>query len=61
VIFEKTAGDTAAEQLRLQALLKQLQLRTLETELAAEARRKRERVRARQLEIEVERGGDRQR
>ena len=61
VIFEKTAGDTAAEQLRLQDLLKQLQLRTLETELAAEARRKRERVRARQLEIEVERGGARQR
>jgi hypothetical protein len=38
-----------------------LKLRTLETELAAEARRKRDRVRARQLEIEVERGGGAQR
>jgi hypothetical protein len=61
VMFEKTAGDTPDEQLRLQALLKQLKVRTLETELAAEARRKRERVRARQLEIEIERGGARQR
>ncbi len=55
VIFEKTSADTTEGRKRLEILLEQLRLRTLETELAKEARRKRERILQRQLTIEVER------
>ena len=55
VIFEKTSTDTAEARKRLELLLEQLRLRTLETQLANEARRKRERILQRQLTIEMER------
>ena len=55
VTFQKTSTDTAEARKRLELLLEQLRLRTLETQLAKEARRKRERILERQLTIEVER------
>ena len=55
VTFEKTSADTVEARKRLELLLEQLRLRTLETQLAKEARRKRERILERQLTIEVER------
>ena len=55
VTFEKTSTDTAEARKRLELLLEQLRVRTLETQLAKEARRKRERILERQLTIEVER------
>ena len=55
VTFEKTSSDTAEARKRLELLLEQLRLRTLETQLAKKARRKRERILQRQLTIEVER------
>ncbi len=54
VFFEKTPGTSPAERARLDALLKELQIRTLETRLAEEARRKREFILKRTLEIEIE-------
>ncbi len=54
-MFEKTPSNTPEGQRRLAALLKELQIRTLETQLAAEAKRRREYVVKRQLEITVER------
>ncbi len=55
VRFEQTAGDTAVSRARLEALLAEIRLRTLETQLAAEVRVRRQRALARQLEIKVER------
>ena len=54
VHFEKTPSNTREGQQRLAELLKELQIRTLETQLAEEARRKREYVVERQLEITIE-------
>ncbi len=55
VIFEKVPAESDRERARLRQLLKDLRIRTLETELAARVQRKREEQRRRQLEIEVER------
>ena len=55
VHFEKTDGDTPEERARLEQLLKELRIRTLETELAEAARRRREYVVERQLEITIDR------
>jgi len=55
VFFERTARDSAKGRRRLELLLEQLKIRTLETQLAEQARQKRERIRKRQLTIEVER------
>ena len=54
VFFEKTPGTSPEERARLEALLKELQIRTLETRLAEQARRKREFILKRTLEIEIE-------
>jgi uncharacterized protein YegL len=55
VIFEKIPAETDRQRARLRQLLKDLRIRTLETELAARVQRKREEQRRRQLDIEVER------
>ena len=55
VVFEKTSSATPGGMRRLELLLEQLRLRSIETQLAEEARRKRDRLMQRQLEIEVER------
>ena len=55
VIFEKTSSNTAEGRRRLELMLEQLRIRTLETQLAKEAREKRQRILERQLTIEVER------
>ncbi|MEE9279373.1 MAG: vWA domain-containing protein [Myxococcota bacterium] len=54
VVFEKTPSNTPEGKRRLASLLKELQIRTLETQLAEQAKRKREYVIKRQLEITVE-------
>lgn len=54
VIFAKTPAETDADQAALRALLKELRIRTLETELAARIRRKRAEERERRLEIKTE-------
>jgi uncharacterized protein YegL len=54
VVFEKTAVVTDEDRARLRQLLKELRIRTLETELATRVRRKRDAERARHLDIEVE-------
>ena len=54
VHFEKVPATGRREQGQLRQLLKDLRIRTLETELAARVRRKREEERARRLEIKVE-------
>ena len=54
VHFEKLPATTPAERAAVRRLLKELRIRTLETELATRLRRKREQQRARRLEIEVE-------
>lgn len=55
VVFEKTPSDTAEGRRRLEQLLKELRIRTVETQLAEEARHKRDTVIKRQLEITIER------
>ena len=54
VRYEKIP-DSALARARLQDLLDEIRLRTLETQLAEEARRKRAKAKARQLEIRTER------
>ena len=54
VFFEKTLGTSPKERARLEALLKDLRIRTLETQLAEQARRRREFILERTLEIEIE-------
>lgn len=54
VRYEKIP-DSALARARLEDLLNEIRLRTLETQLAEEARRKREKAKARQLEIRTER------
>lgn len=55
VFYEKTSGETEQEKRALEALLRTLRVRTLETELAEQARRTRVRVRQeRTLEIRLE-------
>ncbi len=54
VVFQQVPAETEAEQDKLRQLLKDLRIRTLETELAERVRRKRDEQRERQLEINVE-------
>jgi uncharacterized protein YegL len=54
VHFEKVPATTRAQKAAARQLLKELRIRTLETELATRVRRKKAAERARRLEIEVE-------
>ncbi len=54
VLFEALPSDSDLARRRLEELLRDIKLRTLETQLAEEARRKREKALARQLEIRTE-------
>jgi hypothetical protein len=54
VRFEKVPAATAAQKASARRLLKELRIRTLETELAARVRRKRAEERERRLDIELE-------
>ena len=54
VRFEKMPAETPSQVAAARQLLKELRIRTLETELAARVRRKRAEDRERRLEIEVE-------
>ena len=54
VVFEPTLAETEAQRSALRQLLKDLRVRTLETELAARVRRKRQEQLDRRIEIRVE-------
>ncbi len=54
VRYEKISADSPARMAEAQRILKELRIRTIETELAARAREKRNKARWRHLEIEVE-------
>jgi len=52
--YEKVPADSPARMAEAQRILKELRIRTIETELAARAREKRNKARWMELEIEVE-------